>query len=437
MTPDQKAAKRQRRRLPTTARGIDGLRPEAQPVDWFDATQKGISLALHVSPGGGKTWYLFYSVHGRPKRLKLGTYPALSLADARELAWSEKKRIQRDGVDPVAEKRAACAAAERARAETIDALIDIYIERYAKPRKRTWRDDRTMLTREVLPTWKGRPVTSITRRDCRELLRAIADRGAPIYANRVFEVLRKTLNFAVDEEIIQSNPAARLTKPGVEAAKRPEGEREAKSYNDDEVRRIWSNTEALPATARAPIRMGLVTAQRPTECSDLECREISGSWWSIPGRRTKNGRTHRVFLTPFALEVLHGVPRVEGERFAFAGRRGKRQLAEANVTAFDGVRRREKPRHALRHTAATNMAKLGVSKRDRAKLLNHTDDSGPSITEEYDEYEYDKEKRLALTKWARRLQQILDAHKGAKVVSIAAARRPRHAPLKSRYAKAD
>ena len=181
MTPDRKAAKRQRRTLPTTARGIDALRPEAQPVDWFDATQKGISLALHVSPGGGKTWYLFYSVHGRPKRLKLGTYPALSLADARELAWSEKKRIQRDGVDPVAEKRAARAAAERARAETIDALIDIYIERYAKRRKRTWRDDRTMLTREVLPTWKGRPVTSITRRDCRELLNAIADRGAPIF----------------------------------------------------------------------------------------------------------------------------------------------------------------------------------------------------------------------------------------------------------------
>jgi integrase len=166
----------------------------------------------------------------------------------------------------------------------------------------------------------------------------------------------------------------------------------------------------------------LLTGQRPTEISDLAWSEIDGAWWTIPGSRTKNGRTHRVFLTPLALAALQAVPRVDDEPHVFVNYRGKRQQAAINAVAFAGVRGRRNPKHALRHTVATGLAALGVTAEHVARVLNHT--YGPKVTGNYNAYGYDKEKRLALGKWERRIKAIVDEKTDEKphankVVSIA------------------
>lgn len=395
----------------TTAASVAALEPRT--VRYSVRDSKVIGLELRIRPDGTKTWTLRYRALGQQRRLKLGEYPRVGLADARLRASRELRKVDH-GVDPQAERRAAQAALEAAKKDSIDALVAAYIERHAMKRKRTWRDDQSKLRCEVLPRWKGRPVTSITRRDCRELVRAIADRGAPIYANRVYEVVRKMFNYALDEEILTSNPAARLRKPGVEAQARPEGEREEKPYTEDEIRRIWANTETLTSAERGPIRLGLITGQRPSECADLEWAEVDALWWTLPPSRTKNGRTHRVFLSPMALDELATVPRVLDEPRAFPGMKGKRQRAAANKAIFAGVRRRQKPRHALRDTAATGLAECGVAIENISKTLNHA--YGPKVTAGYNAYAYDKEKRLALGKWARRLAAILDRQESRPTV---------------------
>jgi integrase len=219
--------------------------------------------------------------------------------------------------------------------------------------------------------------------------------------------------------MLTANPAAKLPKPGAEAQNRPAGEADPKPYTPDEIRALWQTTETLDPTPRALYRLGLVTGQRPSEISDLEWRELDGSWWTIPGRRTKNGRDHRVYLTALALDVLKDVPQVEDEPHVFVNYRGKRQLAGINTTVFANVRRREKPRHAMRDTVATGLAAAGVGVEDIARVLNHT--IGPKVTAGYNAYAYDKEKRLALGKWARRLTGILEQRaEPSNVVSIAA-----------------
>ena len=209
----------------------------------------------------------------------------------------------------------------------------------------------------------------------------------------------------MDEEIIESNPAAHLPKLGVEVGSRPEGELEQKAYDEDEIRAIWRATKDLSPALRALYRLGLVTGQRPKEIAGLEWREVDGSWWTIPGRRTKNARAHRVHLTQTALDLLDDVPHVAGEPHVFRGWRGKRQVARVNAIVFAGVRRREKPRHALRDTVATGLAETGVAVENIAKVLNHS--HGPRVTAGYNAYGYDREKRLALMRWDRRLQAIL------------------------------
>jgi integrase len=387
----------------TNAQSVAALKPRADRYIVRDAKVSGLELRVH--PDGRKAWTLRYrNALKEQRRLALGEFPRLSLAAARTAATKELRKVDL-GTDPQGERRAARESAARAKADSIEALCEAYIARHARPKKRTWRDDHSKLQREVLPRWKGRAVTSITRRDCRALVQAVADRGAPIYANRIVALLSRVFRFALDEEIITANPAVRLPKPGVERQSRPEGEQEQKAYTADEIRAIWRATEPLSPALRAVYRLGLVTGQRPTEISGMEWSEVDGSWWTIPSARTKNGRQHRVYLTQWALDTLRDVPR-DDERYVFAGYRGKRQLAAINAAVFAGVRRRDKPRHALRDTVATGLAAAGVAIEDIARVLNHT--YGPRVTATYNAYAYDREKRLALTNWARKLAEIID-----------------------------
>jgi hypothetical protein len=131
------------RRRTFTARAIAALKPEAHAVDWFDRDTPG--LAIHVSPGGSKAWYLFYTKGRTVRRVKLGGWPATELAKARQLARHERDRIETEGADPAHERR------EARDVFTVAALCRLYLEQHAKTMKRTWKDDEWRIERYVLP----------------------------------------------------------------------------------------------------------------------------------------------------------------------------------------------------------------------------------------------------------------------------------------------
>lgn len=115
--------------------------------------------------------------NGSAVRLKLSTYPAVSLADARLKAKSYLGQIEIEGRDPVAERQA-----DRD-AETFGQLAEIYMRKWAKqvgsdgrPRKRSWREDERQINLYLLPAWCNRRVKDITRRDVRDLIEGIAER---------------------------------------------------------------------------------------------------------------------------------------------------------------------------------------------------------------------------------------------------------------------
>ncbi len=394
----------------TNAQSVDALRPRADRYAARDSDVAG--LDLRVYPDFRRVWTIRYrNADGDQRRVKLGEYPRVTLHAARVAANKVLRRVD-DGIDPQGERQAAKAKAAQARKDSIEALTTDYIERHAKPKKRTWAADQHKITRVLLPAWKGRPVTSITRRDCRELVQAIADRGAAIQANRVAALLSRLFRFAVDEEIIPANIAAQLPKPGVEITARPEGDREVKPYDDDEIRAIWAATARQPLAVRALYRLGLITGQRPGEVGDMAWSEVAGAWWTIPAERAKNNRAHRVYLTELALKELALVPKHDA--LVFAGYRGKRQLAALNVEIFAEVRRREKPRHALRDTVATRMADAGVPVENISRVLNHA--VGLRVTAGYIAHGFDAEKQAALEAWADRLDAIIDLKKKAAKV---------------------
>src|SRR5438309_163349 len=115
-----------------TAKWVETVKPPQQrQVDYFDAKPPGVGLRL--SNSGRKTWFVMYRTGGRLRRLTLGTYPALSLADARDQAITAK-RAAAQGEDPAFQKQGARIA------PTVTDVATQYLERYAKSHKKSWRD---------------------------------------------------------------------------------------------------------------------------------------------------------------------------------------------------------------------------------------------------------------------------------------------------------
>jgi site-specific recombinase XerD len=153
-----------------------------------------------------------YRSGGRLRRLTLGTFPALSLADARSRAATARHTIAQ-GDDPATTKQQTRAAA------TVSDLAAQYLELYAKVHKKSWRDDDRLLRTEVLPQWGRRKAADIQRRDVLALLDHLVERGAPIQANCVLALIRKLCNWAISRDLLTGNPCLQVTGPGKEHAR--------------------------------------------------------------------------------------------------------------------------------------------------------------------------------------------------------------------------
>src|SRR5918993_842319 len=169
-----------RKRL--TARFCDSV-AVAKPTDFHDAEMVG--LMLRVTPAGSKSWAMLYRRPGSGQRARItfGSYPAVTLAVARERALATKAALAR-GEDPGAKKQA------QKQFETFNTLADRYIEMHAKRHKRTWARDAELLARDVRPRLGETRLDAIIKRDILDILEAIEARGAPVQAQRTFEVVR-------------------------------------------------------------------------------------------------------------------------------------------------------------------------------------------------------------------------------------------------------
>ena len=145
--------------------------------------------------------------------------------------------------------------------------------------------------------------------------------------------------------------------------------------------------------------------------SDVD--EASG-WGTIPGEKTKNGKTHRVPLTPAALAVI-AEARADGsgpDGLVFAGLEG-RTLAWQAKKAVSQLRHAglagAYTRHDVRRTVATGLEELGFPTSTIAHVLNQHE-GGPRATRIYARHHFDTEKKTALEAWGRHLDALLTGH---------------------------
>jgi integrase len=380
---------------------IKNLKPQAERYEvWEGKTGFGV----RVTPKGNKSFVYMYRFGGKARRLTLGTYPAMTLADAHK-AHAEAQKMLEQGIDPgaitVAERE------EQRKAPTVGDLAQEYLEKWAKPRKRSWREDNRILEKDILPEWGRRKAREITRREIIRLLDGVLERGAPIMANRTLAVIRKMFNFAVSRDIVPVSPCMAVRAPASEKTR-------DRVLTQEEIRALWQGLEGakMAEGTKLALKLQLVTAQRKGEIISAAWEEVDlkEGWWTIPAEKSKNALPHRVPLSPLALELLQAAKALSGDSpWMFPSPRGSKHITPE---AVDHALRRPGLEalgftfvpHDLRRTAASLMTGMDIPRLVVSKLLNHVE---RGVTAVYDRHSYDRQKRQALETWGRKLNGII------------------------------
>lgn len=362
--------------------------PSSGQVEYWDPTFKG--FGLRVSYNGTKAWVVMTRLFGKQIRVTLGKYPALGLKAARETAGDVIEMAER-GEDP----RTLLKRNRDAPDNAVEAIARRFIEKYAIPKNRSWRESQRIFEREVFPHWGHRPIDTIARSDVNILLNNILDRGAPTTSNRVLAVVRKFFNWCVEEDLLSISPAYGV-KP-----KAKENQRD-RVLTDSELSAVWSACDDIGWPFGPLVKLLILTAQRRDEVARMEWKELDlgNATWTIPRERAKNDKANDVPLSPQAIEIIQSLPRrgdlvftVTGETPVSGFPKAKRRLDEvSDITDWR--------LHDLRRTVASGMARSGVAPHIVEKVLNHSSGIISGVAAVYNRYGYMDEKREALAKWA-------------------------------------
>jgi hypothetical protein len=177
------------------------------------------NLVLRVTPTKSKTWFFLYASpsSGKRRKLALGAYPSLGLAEAKRQALTLTVAV-RTGVDPLVERRAEKSA------ETFAKLAARYMAEHERKNARAgkrsaWtKEAQRLLDADILPRIGGHKAVALTKREVMDVVEAIADRGAYVTADRVLGLTRAIYNWANATGRLEVNPTLGLKKRNAECA---------------------------------------------------------------------------------------------------------------------------------------------------------------------------------------------------------------------------
>jgi integrase len=413
-----------------TDRAIKALKAPAKgQVDVSDGTDaKG--LVLRVSQRS-KVFYLSYRSPATHKaaKIRLGEYPALGLAAAREKGRAYRSLLNR-GIDPRAHEKAeaeqrevAVAKAESASRNTLARAIPEFVAYCERAGQRRWRERERHL-RVYLPVeWRARIIGDITRGEVRELLSTLETERGPAQANRVVQTLRTLYNWAIRDGRCAVNPTS-----GIRSAVREVSRNRVLS--DVELAAIWRASVKLGEPFGSCIRLLILCGQRRSETARARWQDfdLDDASWEIPASESKQGRPHGVPLSAHAVTLVRALPchSIEPAAFVFSTTHGERP-----ISGWSKVKRRldasldiETPPwtlHDLRRTVASGMARLGIAPHVCEKVLGHESGVISGIAAVYNRHDYGDEKRRALEAWADHVAAVTSP--GGKVALLA-----RHRP---------
>jgi integrase len=413
-----------------TTASVEKCKPDPQRrLEIPDARMPGLYLIVQTS--GAKSWAVRYRHAGGSRKLTLGPWPAIDLANARQDAQQALLSVQRGG-DPAREKKLAKKLARRRATEVtsndFEGVVREYFKRHAMPKNRSWRQaarhlglttlkDGTLVAVKggLVEKWGERKIGDISPLDIDDLLNSMVDRRRPVMANRRLAYVRKLFNWAIEppRRLITANPCAGIKPPATETKRE-------RVLSDSEIVKLWSATAFVSEPFGQVLRLCLLTGCRLNEVAGMIRDELSedGATWSIPGARTKNKKPYVVPLSPLAREVLAAAKPIGKLMFSTNGRTPVSGWSNIKVRLDAAMKVEPWRLHDLRRTAATGMAELGIPPHIVEACLNHISGAKAGVAGVYNRAAYAPEKRAALERWAAHIEGLTSGKPAAKVVAL-------------------
>ena len=318
----------------------------------------GGAAGLHLRIiGGSRSWVLRIKIGSKRSDIGLGPYPEVSLAEARDSAREQRKKV-RDGIDPLLEKRDAKAALriERAKAKTFEECATAYIE----ANKAGWKSDKhAKQWGATLDTYANPKIgsLSVASIETAHILNIIE----PIWATKTETAsrLRGRIENILDWAKVRGyrdgeNPArwrGHLDKT-LPARNKVQKVKHHTALPYSELGKFMADLRKRKGLASRALEFSILTAARSGEVRGATWAEIDivGKTWTIPADRMKAGKEHRVPLSDAAIGLIEALPRVKGTDYVFPAARGGQLSDMALIAVMRRMDREGLTQHGFRST---------------------------------------------------------------------------------------
>ena len=351
---------------------------KAKPREKDFTLHDGDGLFLLVKTSGKKLWRFRYQRPGSSSRtnLSLGSYPALTLAAARQIRDQHLTTLAQ-GMDPQQQQEQASAQ----RQIELDSIFSTVAANWFQIKSRSVTEDYAKdiwrsLDKDVLPAIGAIPVQEIKARTIVEALEPIKARGALETVRRLVQRINEIMIYAVNTGLIDANPAS-----GVGMAFEKPKKQNMPTLRPEELPKLMRSLvmSNLSVTTRCLIEWQLLTLVRPSEASGARWVEIdlNAKLWTIPAERMKAKREHIVPLSPQALEILEVMKPISAHREHIFPSRNNPKQAMNSQTANAALKRigygGKLVAHGLRSIASTAMNEAGFNADVIEAALAHSD----------------------------------------------------------------
>ncbi|MGE4303478.1 MAG: tyrosine-type recombinase/integrase [Novosphingobium sp.] len=377
----------------------------------------GGGLYLLVRTNGSRLWRLNYRYLGKHRTLAFGSYPEVSLADARSRR-DEARRLLAAGRDPSHEQKVALA---KARVEENDTFKTVALEWIGKQKREGMAEITLSKIRWLLdkayPKIGTRPIAQITAHEVLFVLRAVEATGRYESARRMRSVLGRVFRYAVATTRAERDPTADLRG----ALTVPKSKHLAAITTPNRAGELMRAIEGYTGHAITlyALRLSAHLFVRPGELRQAEWAEFDfdRSVWNIPAAKMKMRRPHRVPLSRQVTSLFEALWDLTGtERYCFPSfRTGQRPMSENTVNAALralGFGQEEMSAHGFRAMAATLLNESGKFNPDAIeRQLAHMENDG--VRRAYTRGEYWNERETMMQWWSDELDRL---RSGAKLL---------------------
>ncbi|MFN3501121.1 MAG: tyrosine-type recombinase/integrase [Allorhizobium sp.] len=409
--------------MPLTDVAIRNAKPREKPYKVGDT----LGLFLLVQPSGGKLWRVKYRIDGKEKKLAIGIYPQVGLAEARRRRDAARELVAA-GKDPGREKQREKVRSRIQAETTFDAIAAEFCQKRRRDGQKAWAVSTATRSEYLLSLLKGSigklPITDIEPADVLIAVRKIERKGQLESARRTLQLAGAVFRYAVATARLASDPTrdlrGALTAPTVThygAIIDP--------MRVGELLRAIDGYEGQPITKLA-MQLAPHVFVRPGELRHAEWNEfdLDGALWSIPAGKTKMRKDHLVPLSRQSIAILEDLHALTGpDGYVFPSIRSrKRPMSDNTINA--GLRRLgystdEMTAHGFRAMASTLLNESGKRHPDAIeRALAHGDSD--RIRAAYHRGAHWKERVAMAQWWSDHLDQL---RKGAEVVPIKAGKR--------------